>query len=73
MAKSWGKLNLNGQGGNRCLCSVCGEVFSNVRNFDKHRDGRTKTGCLDPESVGLSLSEESGVWIIPQPFRENSQ
>lgn len=73
MAKSWGELNLTGQGGNRCKCSVCGEVFSTVRNFDAHRDvdyRRPGPGkCVDPETMGLVLSEKSGVWVTPQEFR----
>lgn len=44
--------------GNRCLCTVCHEVFSGVTAFDNHR----KDGwCLDPSAIGLKL-RENGVW-----------
>jgi hypothetical protein len=45
----------------QCLCSVCGEKFSGVGGFDKHRkDFR----CQPPEAVGLVL-DERGVWRAP--------
>lgn len=43
--------------GNRCLCRACGLMFSNVRNFDRHRRGGA---CLHPEAVGLV--EVTGIW-----------
>lgn len=45
------------------LCSVCHEVFSTVRNFDRHR---TAGWCQEPSSVGLQLSE-NGTWKLPIP------
>lgn len=47
--------------GRRCHCMVCGENFTVVANFDKHRkDGQ----CLPPESIGMVLNER-GIWAKP--------
>lgn len=43
--------------GNRCLCRACGEYFSTVGNFDRHRRNRE---CQPPDTVGLV--EVGGVW-----------
>ncbi len=35
-----------------CLCSACGEYFTNVANFDMHRRGEpTARVCLDPAHI----------------------
>ncbi len=44
-------------GTERAQCRKCGEVFSRTSNFDKHRKGGI---CVDPESVGLILTEKNG-------------
>lgn len=44
-------------GSARCLCRACGEMFSTVGNFDRHRrDGE----CRPPATVGLV--QVAGVW-----------
>lgn len=53
----------------RCRCSTCGEVFSVVSNFDKHRkDG----DCVDPASVGLELKigASGSWWGMPGSYHE---
>ena len=51
--------------GNRCLCRGCGEVFSTVGNFDRHRSGPWESRvCLEPTAVGLFRSPV-GVWKAP--------
>lgn len=47
-------------GGSRCLCRGCGQVFSTVRNFERHRRG---SECRPPASVGLQRVD--GVWRRP--------
>lgn len=47
-------------GSPRCLCRECGQVFSTVGNFDRHRRNRQ---CLAPEAVGLV--QVAGVWKSP--------
>lgn len=79
MPKSTGKLILNGQASSRCKCAACGEIFSTESNFDKHRvdiNARKRnkpyeTVCVDPETVGLAISETSGCWITPQDWRKD--
>jgi len=41
----------------RCVCRACGEVFSTVSNFDRHRRGKHDGDrhCADPASVGLVI------------------
>lgn len=48
--------------GNRCQCPNCGEYFSTVSNFDKHRKGKhgVDRHCVDPASVGLVIAESAG-------------
>ena len=51
-----------------CQCSVCGEYFSTVSNFDKHRKGKHgEKVCEDPESVGLVIGSrgQSTYWRMP--------
>jgi hypothetical protein len=51
--------------GSRCECPACGESFSNVREFDRHRIGTYadsgewshKRGCLTPAEM------EADGWI----------
>jgi hypothetical protein len=43
--------------GNRCLCRACGEMFSTVGNFDRHRNNGK---CRAPATVGLVLV--AGTW-----------
>jgi len=44
----------------RCRCSSCGEVFSALSNFDRHRQDRR---CKNPESVGMEIKEgPNGTW-----------
>ena len=49
----WARLT-----GNQCFCSGCGEYFTTVGNFDKHK---RIDGCLDPETVGLTR-DDRGYW-----------
>ncbi len=55
--------------GKRCQCSACGEFFSVVANFDKHRRGEhgVNRACVDPSTVGLVIRESSGntFWSMP--------
>ena len=49
----------------RCICRGCGEVFSTLSNFDRHRVGNYQDGrtCADPESVGLEIKTgPNGTW-----------
>ena len=42
-------------------CFLCGEVFTAVTNFDKHRKNNK---CVNPKTVGLEKNER-GYWRIP--------
>lgn len=59
--------------GKRCECTSCGEIFSSISSFDKHRpapkDG-TKRVCIDPLDCGLEIRERGGntYWTSPNPF-----
>ena len=57
----------------RCVCPTCGEVFSTIANFDRHRKGDYETGrvCVDPASVGMEIKVGSGGswWGMPGNFR----
>lgn len=60
--------------GNTCLCNSCGEYFSTVSNFDRHRTGpHGKKVCADPESVGLVIGQrgKNTVWRMPGLEGEN--
>lgn len=59
-----------GLGTETSMCMDCGEVFSNTRNFDRHRFGEekakkagVKVGCQNPSTVGLEF--RGGVWKMP--------
>lgn len=81
MTQSTGKLLVDSP---RAMCQTCKEVFSTPGNFDKHMTPfgerfalstenqnrkRNSKVCVDPSTVGLVLSESSGVWITPQDWR----
>ena len=56
--------------GKRCQCGECGEVFSTLANFDRHRKGSYRDRsryCEHPEAVGLELKvSASGLyWAMP--------
>ena len=54
-------------------CTKCKQVFSVSRNFDTHRKWNSKkqeSYCLDPSSVGLSLSEKK-IWIVEQEWTKD--
>ena len=46
-------------GHSRCKCGSCGEVFSGLSAFDKHRIGDHQEGkqCTDPATVDLEIRE----------------
>jgi hypothetical protein len=49
-------------------CGVCGETFSRVSNFDRHRrDG----WCLDPVTLSMT-ADDRGVWRSPKSERMDS-
>lgn len=54
-----------------CICPICKEVFSTTGNFDKHRTHTRgfKSVCIDPEEVGLVLSEKQ-IWISSSKWFE---
>jgi len=45
----------------KCHCASCGENFSTVGNFDKHRQGGY---CTPPADAGLERNKR-GVWQSP--------
>lgn len=55
--------------GKRSLCSACGEYFSTVSNFDRHRKGdhQVRRYCVDPESVGMVIGQSGSntFWRMP--------
>lgn len=54
--------------GNRCYCSACGEYFSTVSNFDRHRkDLGYGRQCGDPALVGLEIKHNFDMtyWGMP--------
>jgi hypothetical protein len=58
-ARDGRKIELRGL--KTCGCWECGEVFSAVSNFDKHR---SKGKCLNPATLGLVKSHK-GIWKLP--------
>ena len=58
--------------GKRCKCPSCGEYFSTVSNFDKHRKGSHADNdrhCVSPDSVGLEQNGR-GLWAMPGTPRD---
>lgn len=55
--------------GNRCKCPSCGECFSSVHGFDKHRKGAhgVDRHCVNPKEAGLSIREGANgtYWTTP--------
>ena len=55
--------------GKRCECPVCGEVFSTLSNFDRHRKGEhgVDRKCVRPYSVGLVIgtTQTGTFWKMP--------
>ena len=54
-----------------CLCSICGEIFTVVANFDRHliRDHNpagnvAKVRCCNPAKVGL-VQNGRRIWMTP--------
>lgn len=57
--------------GNTCKCPSCGEFFSTVSNFDRHRKGEHgQKVCVDPESVGLLIGRRGDGTVWKMPGRE---
>lgn len=65
-----------GLGTETSMCMMCGEVFSNTRNFDRHRTTEKQKAaqreanpeakvsvCQHPTAVGLEFRK--GVWKMP--------
>ena len=56
--------------GKRCQCSGCGEFFSAISTFDKHRKGDFAVGryCQNPEMAGLVIRESAAgtFWAGPK-------
>lgn len=48
--------------GKRCQCSACGEFFSALTAFDKHRVGVAgdRRVCANPASFGMVIKEVGG-------------
>lgn len=57
---------VNWTGTKKCHCTGCGENFSVVTNFDKHRrePDADNNHCKSPASVGL-VQNSRGTWIKP--------
>ncbi|WP_425502262.1 hypothetical protein [Pseudoxanthomonas sacheonensis] len=61
--------------GGRCECTACGEFFSDVRGFDKHRMGKFGTGvprsCLTPAEMLAANWDRNpkGFWLVPDARR----
>lgn len=55
--------------GNRCKCPSCGECFSSVYGFDKHRKGEhgVDRHCIDPKMAGMVVREGANgtYWTTP--------
>lgn len=62
-ATKLGLMTKNGEATDRCHYTVCGEVFSTVGNFDRHRGG---SACHPPAEVGL-VQHVQGWWLQPGP------
>jgi len=55
-------------GHSRCVCRSCGETFSGLTAFDKHRRGGR---CLDPAELGMEIKmgAKGSWWGLPGNFR----
>lgn len=57
--------------GKRCMCPTCGEFFSSITMFDKHRAGEhgVDRHCLDPQTLGMVIRERGNntYWTMPMP------
>ena len=51
----------------RCRCGGCGEVFSTVGNFDRHRRGGE---CVCPAALGMEIKTGPGGTWWGMPGRE---
>ena len=65
-------------GKSQAKCSICGEVFSRVSNFDRHlvrhrkADGSaSRVTCQNPSKVGLRQNAR-GIWAMPGSERHVS-
>ncbi len=65
--------------GNRCQCPGCNELFSSVREFDRHRIGGFaepgewghKRRCMTPAELDARgwIRNVRGFWMQPRPQR----
>lgn len=55
--------------GNRCQCSACGEYFTSVRSFDRHRVGRLGVDrrCLTQAEMDAAGSERNARGFRGEP------
>ena len=57
----------------RCICPSCGEAFSTVSNFDRHRVGQHGAirSCVEPSTAGLIERHCSTghYWSMPGPVK----
>lgn len=54
--------------GKVCKCPTCGEYFSTIANFDRHRVGpHGAKVCADPATVGLIIGArgQNTRWQMP--------
>jgi hypothetical protein len=70
-ATKLGLMTKNSEATDRCQCTACGEIFSTVGNFDRHRGG---SDCRPPAEVGL-VQHVRGWWLQPggDPLRHPSR
>lgn len=47
--------------GRKCLCRGCGEYFSSVSGFERHR---RRGKCENPHDLGLVMRQD-GFWSYP--------
>ncbi len=57
-----------GSGHKTSGCRRCGEVFTSLGGFDRHRSQRRGV-CVPPASVGL-VQHANGRWSFPDRVRE---
>ena len=54
--------------GRSCMCPTCGEYFTALSSFDRHRVGEHGSKvCVAPESVGLEVKTRGSntYWGMP--------